>query len=284
MGNDAPDWFRTALAVPSRSEAFDSRGTHLHMLTWNWDDVELPAVLLVHGYRAHAHWWDPIAGLLASDFRVAALDISGMGDSGHRASYPPDWPALDVLDAIDHLGIAPATVVAHSYGGSRALMASGLRPERISHAVVLDSYFNFPGDTRPQLPAPAPVREYDSLENAVLRYHFRPRHVSVPDHVLRHVVQHGLRPEGGMWKWKFDPHLGVRDEPDGRAILNKVRARVDYVRAGDGALIDEDRAGRIAEELSAAASVRLHRFAGGHHHFLLQDPQGTAQLLRTLLR
>ena len=43
-----------------------------------------PGLLLVHGNAAHAYWWSFIAPLLARDYNVAAMDLSGMGDSGWR--------------------------------------------------------------------------------------------------------------------------------------------------------------------------------------------------------
>ena len=43
-------------------------------------------LLFVHGGGAHAHWWSFIAPYFTRDFRVAAIDLSGMGDSGRRAT------------------------------------------------------------------------------------------------------------------------------------------------------------------------------------------------------
>jgi len=279
-----PQWLRAAVADAAISDFFYSRGTRLHVLKWNWHRTDLPAVLLVHGYLAHAHWWDLIAPMLAREHRVAALDLAGMGDSGTRSAYPPDGPALDILDAIDHLNLAPATVVGHSYGGSRTLLASTLRSDRIRRAIVLDSYFNFPGEVPPQGPALGPLRFYASVEEALARYRFRPADVAVPDYVRQYVGRLGLRQEPAGWRWKFEPGLSVRDDLDGAAILRATRLRVDYVRGGASALIDAARANRIMSEFPAQALTRLHVVPDGHHHFLLQDPPATARLLADILR
>ena len=37
---------------------------------------------MLHGARAHAHTWDPVARALLPEFRTLALDQRGHGDSG----------------------------------------------------------------------------------------------------------------------------------------------------------------------------------------------------------
>ena len=39
----------------------DIKGVNLHYL--DWGDPKAPAVVLLHGARAHAHTWDPVRGL-----------------------------------------------------------------------------------------------------------------------------------------------------------------------------------------------------------------------------
>jgi pimeloyl-ACP methyl ester carboxylesterase len=57
-----------------------------------------------------SHWWSYIAPYFTRDFRVAAIDLSGMGDSGRRASYNSE------LRAAAQLGERPF-VIGHSFGG-----------------------------------------------------------------------------------------------------------------------------------------------------------------------
>jgi len=48
-----------------------------------WAQAGKPGLLLVHGGFAHAHWWDFPSLLFFTDrYCVAAIDLSGMGDSG----------------------------------------------------------------------------------------------------------------------------------------------------------------------------------------------------------
>jgi len=279
-----PPWFRAAVAEPVDSSCFEARGARLHMLRWNWEGgADRPVLLLVHGFLAHARWWVPIAPLLARDCRLAALDLSGMGDSEARESYPTDWAARDILAAIDFLGIAPATIVGHSFGGASALMASALEPGRIRRVIALDSYFNFSGEVVPGSPFLSGHRHYATLEDALARYRLTPGPADIPDCVLHHVARHSLKSVDDGWSWKFDPALSsFREFVDGASVLREVGAEVDYVYGENSSLIDRQRALRIAESLPRVRSLRV--FPDGHHHFLLEHPLRTAQLLQELLQ
>lgn len=278
-----PAWFDAALAVPSRSHVFHDEGTPLFVKTWNWDaGPHTPAVLLTHGFLAHTSWWDAIAPSLLPQYRVAAFDFSGMGNSGPRATYSPERFARDVLAVIDHLQLAPATVVGHSYGGSRALLAASLRPESFERIVALDSVVCFPTDPR-YGNDPSPRRVYPDLATAKSRYRLMPPQDAAVPEVLDHLATESLKPFEGGWTWKFDPALWIEEESDGLRFVERVRCPVHYVRAGNSSLIDEARAQRIHAALQRPASPGLITLPGAHHHLLVDQPQQTAALLRRLL-
>src|ERR1700741_3202862 len=85
----APDWFRWAISHPCQSQFVMVAGCRIHYLRW----PHAPArpgergLLFVHGGGGHSHWWSYIAPYFTRDFRVAAIDLSGMGDSARRARY-----------------------------------------------------------------------------------------------------------------------------------------------------------------------------------------------------
>src|SRR5476651_331972 len=85
----ADDWVQRMIDTPGRSGHLQS-GDHLtHYLEWG-DASNARVLLLLHGFRGHAHWWDFIAPWFANEFRVIALDFSGMGDSSPRQQYTRD--------------------------------------------------------------------------------------------------------------------------------------------------------------------------------------------------
>ncbi|MES2258359.1 MAG: alpha/beta hydrolase [Pseudomonadota bacterium] len=281
-GDAATHWYRRTLAQPGLPTYFESDGARLHALTWDWSSSEKPTLLLVHGYRAHAHWWDWIAPALTDRYRVAALDLAGMGDSAHRAEYSGERFARDILAAIDHLGIAPATVIGHSYGGSRALLAAALAPEAIQHAIVIDSFFSFPElpAAPPGRPPHAAARIDPDLASALARFRLAPDQPAVPA-LVEHIARHSLRAEQGGWRWKFDARLQVDEEPDSSAVLTHIAARVDYVCGELSAVVDPVRAQRIVNTLPHAR--RLIVMPETHHHPMLDQPLALIAVLRALL-
>ena len=92
---DAPDWFRRALAVPFTDERVEVDGAGIHYLAWGQPGRR--GLVFVHGGGAHAHWWTHVAATFADDFRVLALDLSGHGDSQHRAGYDPEQWTDEVM-------------------------------------------------------------------------------------------------------------------------------------------------------------------------------------------
>lgn len=106
-----------------------------------WQQLgEGPDLILVHGLATNRAFWMPIAMRLQSRFRVTLFDLRGHGyssrpDHGYRAM---DF-AQDIVGLMDQLDISRAALVGHSYGGSAALEAACLHPERISHLGLLDS-------------------------------------------------------------------------------------------------------------------------------------------------
>lgn len=275
-------WYRRALTQPGMPIYVESDGVRLHALTWDWDRSEKPGLLLVHGYRAHAHWWDWIAPGFTDRYRIAALDLAGMGDSGHRAEYSGASYARDILAAIEHLGIAPATVIGHSYGGSRALLAAAMAPGAIQHAIVIDSFFSFP-----ELPPPPPGRPSrptaridPDLDSALARFRLAPDQPAVAA-LVEHIARHSLRPEQGGWRWKFDANLRVEEQTDSAAVLNRVTARVDYICGELSAVVDQVRAQYIVDALAHVRGPIV--MPETHHHPMLDQPLALIALLRGLL-
>src|SRR5271156_257445 len=97
----------------------------LHYLEWNPRGTR--TIILMHGNTANAWWWEPMARVIAPEYRLLALDQRGHGDSEWvrpRAYSPADY-AGDIARFVAH--VAPKgekpVVVGHSMGGlSRAII------------------------------------------------------------------------------------------------------------------------------------------------------------------
>jgi esterase len=109
------------------------------------NDVELayrlggagPPVACIHGSWDDHHSWDEVAARLRTACTVLTYDRRG-----HSASTAPPGQGHigeDVVDAatlVEALGLAPATVVGHSYGASIALLLAARRPDVVQRVIV----------------------------------------------------------------------------------------------------------------------------------------------------
>lgn len=103
----APSWFTQAIAVEPEVRAIEVQGTRIEYLRWG--NPEKPGLLLSHGNGAHARWWSFIAPFLAREYSVAAVNTSGMGDSGWRDKYTIEIFAEEQIAVCEDAGFFKGT-------------------------------------------------------------------------------------------------------------------------------------------------------------------------------
>jgi len=96
------------------------------------------AVLYVHGQPGLGVDFDPVAELLVGDHRVIAPDRPGYGESGDEPVSMAENATL-LAGLVRERGLAPATVVGHSYGGGIAILLASSHPELVSGLVLVGS-------------------------------------------------------------------------------------------------------------------------------------------------
>ena len=97
-----------------------------------------PAVVLVHAGVADGRMWDATRDALADAWTVVVPDLRGFGDSPLPPADADPWTnGGDVLDLLDHLGIAEAAVVGASFGGRVATEVAATAPDRVTRLVLL---------------------------------------------------------------------------------------------------------------------------------------------------
>ena len=83
-----PDWFWQAVETEAHAE-HASKSKTATSRTGDGRATKVRGLLFIHGMNAHSHWWDFIAPQFAGEYRVAAMDLTGMGDSDFRYEYDP---------------------------------------------------------------------------------------------------------------------------------------------------------------------------------------------------
>src|SRR4029450_9251654 len=101
-------------------------GLRLHYLEWG--DAAKPAGILLHGIARHAHTFDHLAGNLARDYHVIALDMRGHGDSAWspEGAYLVEDHVKDVEALVAQLGLKRLTLHGNSTGGRVVQVFAGL--------------------------------------------------------------------------------------------------------------------------------------------------------------
>ena len=281
--DDTPLWFQWAIANPGESRYFQQDGVKLHYLAWDQVGSEKPALIMVHGHRGHARWWATTAPFLAERYRVYALDLSGMGDSGYRKHYD-DWThSHEILALIDHLGEKSVYAVGHSFGGGRIMKACYLRPHSFTKLVIVDSKVFFPDDP-PIAPYASPKsRLYPDLATAKSRFRLAPAQDWSEPYLMDYIAECSLKKTAEGWTWKFDPDLYVEKHSsvDGAALLSKVTVPTDIVYGDLSGVLSPENAQRNYNLLPNPG--HLVRVPGGYHHLMLSHPTALIGILQALL-
>ncbi|MHA7832994.1 MAG: alpha/beta fold hydrolase [Algiphilus sp.] len=155
------------------------RGLDFHVAHWGED---APAqLILLHGWGDCGATFAPLCAHWARRAPVAAPDMRGFGQSAHSgphywfADYIADLDAI--LDALSPT--QPLALIGHSMGAQIASLYAGIRPERITHLVILDGLFlpDTPSDQAPkryrswlhQLQEPPQARVYPDFHSLATR-------------------------------------------------------------------------------------------------------------------
>ncbi len=95
--------------------------------------------VLVPGFWLGGWAWDAVGReLRAAGHEVRPVTLTGMGDRAGEASPEVDLET-HVADVIEAIGDATVILVGHSYGGMPVAVAADRVPERVAHAVYVES-------------------------------------------------------------------------------------------------------------------------------------------------
>ena len=282
---EGPEWFDRAIATPAESGWVTVEGAPIHYLRWG--AREKPGLILVHGNGAHAYWWSFIAPFLAREYNVAAIDLSGMGDSGHRAHYTMEHFARELLAVAEHAGMfdnaEPPIIVGHSFGGFVTILAGALYGERFAGTVIVDSPVSPPD--RPHGPPNReirPHRVYPTLTDALARFRLAPEQPCENEYILDFVARRSLKEVEGGWTWKFDPSIWRRFSiGDTAERLRSTKCRIGIFRGESSVLMPEEVGEYMFNLLGRAAPVV--EIPQARHHVMLDQPFAFVAALRALL-
>ena len=254
----------------------------LHYLEWNPHAPR--TVILLHGNTANAWWWEPLARVIAADYRLLALDQRGHGDSqwARPVAYSPDDYANDIARFVAHAAAdaEKLVVVGHSMGGLNVLAFARNHPESARGAIAIDIPVTSTRarDRYMQRVKSIPVVTYPDLATAKARFRLVPKEGAIATEVLHEIAEKSLaRTDEGRWTLKFDRECFFGG--DGMVVLDtirEIRIPTMLVRAGHSRIMTAEG----AEHAHAAnPKVRVVTIADAHHHVILERPEEVARLI-----
>ena len=292
-----PDWLHESLSIPRSSHRVDSDRCPIHYLSWGAENH--PALIFLHGRMSHARCWAFIAPALADTYHCVALDLSGMGDSGHRDYYAYGVRAREVLTVTDMAvrnGAAhKPLLVTHSYGAVVALNACRLAPDRFAGLIACDPSIHHPdawATQEPRVDGPSlrrPHRVYETLDAIVERFAFAPPQPCQHAVLKEYIAVHSAKQAASGWQWKFDPWVySPKEEGHNDWWVTHTRDLVDTPLPK--AIIYGERSEFTGADTVAAVSRCTDTIVGtvgipeAHHHLMVDQPAAFTAAIRTMAK
>ena len=279
-----PDWFWQAVETPAETRSVEV--DECDVVYRFYPSPGKPGMLLIHGMNAHSRWWDFIAPQLLDEYEIAAMDLTGMGDSDYRYEYSPDTYAAEIKAVLDDAKFAEdCVVVAHSFGGYMAVRAANLYPQRFGALVLVDSGIRHPDDPPPEhtMMMGGRAKVYPDKETALQRFRLQPPQPCDNAYILQYIARNSLMAaEGGGWAWKFDEDLptsiaGAERRPEDYANL---KVKVGLIYGEDSELFSQRTLDYMRELIPQDfPAVGIEH---AQHHVFLDQPQAFVETLRTL--
>jgi pimeloyl-ACP methyl ester carboxylesterase len=242
-------------------------GVHLHAV--HHGSTGRPALVLLHGAGANAHWWDHLASGLAEHYHVVALDFRGHGDSDFPEQLRAGAFSEDLCALLEHLSAPEAILIGHSLGAHVAVEHAARGAT--TPALILLELTRGASRTRQRATrlALGLNQSYPSREEAIRRFRFLPRAVRADEEMRRRIAAHSVRRQAdGRFGFKFDPRwFGV--PPRSRPRLGDIRCPTLLLRGEESGLLTHEGA---LEIVSMIPDARLVEIAGAGHHVHIDQP------------
>ena len=282
--SEIPDWFWAAVETESQEHTVEVGDCDVFFKTWG--DPSKAPMLLIHGMNAHCRWWDFIAPQLTDEYYIAAMDLTGMGDSDYRYEYDAETYGLEIVGVCDAAGLSnDVVVVGHSFGGMMSAKAATVRQGRFGSLILVDSGIRHPDEPEPDRPGMGGQRAkvYPSRADGESRFRLYPPQPCENDYIMKYIAKQSLMPvDGGGFAWKFDEDLPT-------SLKGGERQAEDYsgLKLPVGIIYGEDSelfSGRMLDYMLELipSDVPVKGIEHAQHHVFLDQPLDFIAALRDM--
>ena len=279
-GESIPNWFWEAIDVEPVTKTVEVDECDVSYR--HYEAIGKPGMLLIHGMNAHSRWWDFIAPQLLDRYQVAAMDLTGMGDSDYRYEYSSNTYADEILAVLDDAKFGTdSIVVAHSFGGYMAVRAANKAPDRFKALVMVDSGIRHPDDPVPEQIWMSGARSkiYPDKETALNRFRVQPPQPCDNEFLLQYIARNSLMPVDGGWTWKFDEDLltSLTDAERKPEEFQALTTTLGVIFGAESELFSR-RTLEYMQELIPEPFL-IKEIANAQHHLFLDQPQAFVESL-----
>lgn len=283
-GPTAPEWFERAIADKPTTHQVTVEDCAINYLRWGPESAEKTGLLFVHGGAAHAQWWSFIAPFFAADRPVAAIDLSGMGDSGRREEYNNTLRVAEMAAVATDAGLGDKPVViGHSFGGTMTTCFGHHHGADLSGVVIVDSFVRPPSeeDDGPRAPG-RPKPYFPNKETIVRRYRLAPYQPCDNEYIVDFIAQNSVTEDERGWTWKYDDNVRGRGHNEPLADYLRDMACPKALIYGSESVLLTDEALTFTKERYGDGDHVIEMPAAGHH-LMLDQPIAFVVALRGIL-
>lgn len=288
MSEIAPAWFEQAVNTPFSTHTINVDGCDIVYQQWNSDDSK-PGLLLIHGNGAHAGWWDFVAPSLMDRFHVAALNFSGMGDSGHRQRYTPENFVSEVMAVCEAAGFnGNPLLLGHSFGGRLAFHTMKANPDKIAGVIMADSPFH--NDKHMERfnhrrSEAKPNKIYNSFEEALERFRLSPAQPCDNIYLLKYIGERSIKQTEHGWTWKFDPRVWAEFDYLGFMAVGPEKGDniLALIYGEESVLFEQGNLEYNRELFKSLELPELICLPNSYHHLLLDQPETFIKIINDVL-
>jgi lipase len=168
----------------------------------DWGEPGSPRIVCLHGVTGHGRVFARLAREMLGDYHVLAPDLLGHGSS----PYEPPWNIEAHLDAIIRtVGVEPAALIGHSFGGRLAFELAARAPKLVPRLVLLDpAIYVAPNVSLLAAENARPDRSYVSFAEGIdRRFDESQLHAAPRELVEEDLAGHLVLDEDGRYRYRY---------------------------------------------------------------------------------
>lgn len=279
---DSPNWFLHNINQPGESIITVCGAREIHALAWNHERDDLPTLIFVHGFGAHAYWWSYLAPYFIDRYRVYALDMPGFGNSKAPDKYDENCFAQAIIDFVELNCPNEICLIGHSYGGAQSLRAMALAPKLFNRGIVVDSNIWLPPEPPIRKLNPKGAHKFSSSrEECMTRFKLMPPQPNYIPALVHYIGFHSCINGEHGWHWKSDPNVINSAEIEDPEILGSVTCKVDLIYGENSFLNKNNKPQRVLDCLARPGKLVIIPNAG--HHLMVDHPLQLVDSINSLL-